>query len=432
MSGKGTSQSAQQAKKRVASQKAQQAKKTQQAKKIKQTFNSHLAATSSAKTEKSRAAVGVMVGKFRASRKPTRPTPIKHTPEDVARKVIRASMAISDSQASKGSNLTINGKTVEHSDLTRTIVKLIGKVDEMSKVNHKKEYGPNIPTPSGQEYYRGREAAAAAGGSMRGGDKPVSRVPSSKNIYHGYEYDPNATASSPLTRPYYDVTKTKQKSNGKHYGYEYDEKFQKSVQNYIKHVHPSKQLGDLNAFQKTSPFSLIDPFRSQMQGKVNYGYADLMRFLGWNYNKNETGILKSKNNPMYQPIIYPEPDARGNAALLKMQQMYNYTELVDKLKGRFTTINNKYMSDPKKYRVQRNKEFHDLIKILMKIIEEKSSPIYLSRFVGDQERPMHQYVHKNLLQDLIKFNQMHKLHLSSKGKHAPNTTQMRLTNKNLK
>lgn len=391
---------------------ASQKKKTQQAQRLK-VLEQQAESGPSGKNLKKWA-------KSTKKKRPSQRQPSGKNLEDSAAKVIRAVNSMRD-MGKKGGNLRINGTVVPHSHYANAIVTLLDKAKEVSSVTTK-------AIPDGNAYYRGYEQEQTGGGPKRGVPYREIKGPLSDPMADMLH---KGKVGSPLTRPYYDVISVRKVEGNKNYVHKYDENFQKAVQSYIKHVHPSRQLGELNSLQMVSPFSLIDPFRSKLTGSVNYGYADLMRFLGWNYNKNETNIRKSKNNPFYQPIIYPQPDARGNAALLKMQQMYNYSDLINKLQHRFVDVNSKYMKDPKKHRVSRNKEFLDIAKILIKIIEEKTSPIYLSRFVGEQERPMHQYVHKHLLEDLVKFNQMHKLHMSSKGQHAPRSTKLRLTNKNL-
>lgn len=256
----------------------------------------------------------------------------------------------------------------------------------------------------------------------------MSKYYAPEHVIRGNKDINQSLSWNPIRRPAYNVTrKTKE---GK---WDIDSKFQKDVQKYIKSLHPKLRLPELNKLQQSCPFLIADPAMKKLKknSSVSYGYADLMRFLGWNYDASQN-IIKSSENPLYFQIKYPFPDVYGNVMLAQMKNMSDYGTILADLNNQLDSVTRSYKKDPKKNRVKRNKAYVDIFNTAYNIIEQSTNPVSLSKFIVGQERPMYKYQKDNFYNTLLAFNQLHKMHPASKGKKNPKKTKISLKDKRLK
>jgi hypothetical protein len=232
-------------------------------------------------------------------------------------------------------------------------------------------------------------------------------------------------------RPVYNVSKV-----NKDGVYEYDKQFQLDVQSYIKSISPKSALVELNTLQSLVPFMIADPNCRRLSSPVKYGYADLLRFMGWNYDESYVSMLPTVDgeiNPLYAKIEYLFPDTYGNMVLSGMHNDRDSKIILYQLYSKLNKINADYAKNPKKYANKRSKEYAEIITALERIVLRKYDPTYISRNIKGQERPMHQHKMNSFVKDLMLFNSILKRHSGTDPlRHPADTTTMKIVDKHFK
>lgn len=208
--------------------------------------------------------------------------------------------------------------------------------------------------------------------------------------------------------------------------------YQMLVLKYIKQLPFRHQLPQLNMLQQKAPFLLVDPFLRKMISPIQYGYADLYRFLGLglahskNYvksryppdriptlipdPKNNEYLIKEKRpldtNPLYTPVSYAYtiPDAFGNGRfmdLMKLSPINVYAKLSDMYK----TASNYYIDKKGAFSGGSKKEkgdkyisatYKDMLELIKYLIEREYDPEYIMKYMLKEKRPMFNYMNNNL------------------------------------
>lgn len=206
-------------------------------------------------------------------------------------------------------------------------------------------------------------------------------------------------------------------------------KFQQIVRQFLRSQKPSMQLVLLNRIQKHTPFALLDPRRKLARG-AQYGYADLLRFLCNPVKTGEVykfikadpiGVKKDGsfiNNPFYNPIRYDFPDDRGNYLL---QTLYDgsrayYTKKFEEIEFIRKELKGKLSQQ------KRKEKLHSFLVILKEIQDRRFDPIYLSKQVWGQQRPMDTYRKDHFFELLRQITTRKKMVPSSYGKSPPKRT----------
>lgn len=363
----------------------------------------------------------------------------------------RANLPIDDKTKEMHKNIALVTKLMEDQNLMESVfptgnVVTVKRNNEAVKLSHAEKidlvkhilgYTQNVVTKvaggsrmQGGDVYASKIGARSRAKVKEGEKEVLSYIPDGNEFMAGEtKYDKEklekTLAQTRLRRPVY--IKTKKVKKGTRETYEIDKKFQADVQKYIKSLNPELQLPELNMVQSSCPFLIADPNMSRLKTGVNavYGFADLLRFLGWNYESN---ILKSEKNPFYSEIKYPFPDVYGNLMFSRMRNLYNYDSLFNNLRSRVHVIEKEYKQNPKSNHKKRNNELSHIVKTAKNVIDELTSPVNLSRLLPDMQRPMDTYRRGNFYKTLIQFNQLHKLHPTSKGEMPPDSTKIQLLN----
>jgi hypothetical protein len=236
--------------------------------------------------------------------------------------------------------------------------------------------------------------------------------------------------------------------------------FQQEVQQFIRNIPFEYKLNYLNKIQETCPFLIVDPLtrtitQNTEMHNINYGYADLYRFLGLSYipgmpgmpgmhNQQQVRLLKvpsskqdyrpkllpdpnsSKyyafqerplnSNPFYQPVNYPIPDVTGNEYLMKIK-LESPAELFKKIKDLHSRVYSMYAGNSNQpmdetgimtgkglgkgleidggSKINKNKiqtETEDLLKLFDYLFKKMTDPNLIFQ---SGERPMKKYFESN-------------------------------------
>lgn len=217
-------------------------------------------------------------------------------------------------------------------------------------------------------------------------------------------------------------------------------KFQAIVRQFLRSQKPSMQLVLLNRIQKHTPFMLMDP-RRKMQSSMQYGYADLLRFLcnpvksGEVYKFIKADPIGKRsdgtfiNNPFYNPIQYDVPDERGNYLL---EQLYNGSRTYYMKKFEELNFLRKELSTEKLSAQKKKEKLHAILVILKEIQDRRFDPVHLSKTLKGQERPMATYRKDHFFELLRQISTRKKEAPASYGKSAPSKTGVELTGSELK
>jgi len=222
--------------------------------------------------------------------------------------------------------------------------------------------------------------------------------------------------------------------------------FQYQVQKFIRDIPFEYKLNYLNKIQETCPFLIVDPLTgtlAQNNVPVNYGYADLYRFLGLSlipgmHNPQQIKFLKvppSKKdyrpkllpdpytnyyafqerpldaNPFYHPINYPIPDKSGNEILMKIK-MESPSELFNKIKNLHSKIYSMYLGGNTNQPIEENgimtgkgnleggadkiqTDFEEIFKLFDYLFKKMYDPEFILTDMSGPERPMKKYFKSN-------------------------------------
>lgn len=170
--------------------------------------------------------------------------------------------------------------------------------------------------------------------------------------------------------------------------------YQKQALEFILKVPEQFKLKALNSIQDNLDFVLLDLKSKEKFGKMKYGPADLLHFLGIEDRK----LIRKTDNPFYAPIKYPIPDYRGNAYLNYMYDLHNsdkYMRVLFRHLGDAKRILKKKSLTPKEKEIISSK-FFDIFQIYNTLENLKYNPIFVSK--TKQTRPMENYRYKHLVE----------------------------------
>lgn len=207
--------------------------------------------------------------------------------------------------------------------------------------------------------------------------------------------------------------------------------FQEMAQRFIRNLPLEYKLERLNKMQKSCPFLLADPLLRPVTGPINYGLADLYRFMGLPLNNISIAKFSAKKpvykpklppvyididgnpqkNPLFHPVKYnyPIPDLIGNEALKKIYMnnpSFMFSKLVglyDQL-GRYQKMTGGGIIAPASK--EHNKYYihggvNEMIKLIYHLMKKELDPYYLthtllSKDVDGEGPPMKTYFHTEL------------------------------------
>jgi hypothetical protein len=215
-------------------------------------------------------------------------------------------------------------------------------------------------------------------------------------------------------------------------------KFQELVKERIRSAPPDIKLMLLNKIQKNTPFVIADP-RKKYDKNFSYGYADLIRFAClpvndgtvYRFIKNspgkkkeldqETGIWKETDqeleNPFYNPIRYPLPDYEANK---RLEDIIIGSRRFNENKLRELKSLQKYLKGSKKIAKDEAKsKLNAMVNIFIEVYKYGTNPVYLSKQVKDQVRPIAEYRKDHFLELLMQLSTRKRLHPASVGHRAP-------------
>jgi hypothetical protein len=256
-------------------------------------------------------------------------------------------------------------------------------------------------------------------------------------------------------------------------------KFQGIVRDFIKKErNPAVQLTILNKIQKNTHFNLfnlgsqstLDTIRQKSKDSpamqsLKYGYADLLRFLCAPVKSGEVARLTKMNplgeryvvdrengeyvlkhnkyvkatgnvadnavryrkeqtvNPFYSPIQYDAPDTRANEMLerLYVGARQYYTKKLAEL----AYLRKELDAKPSKER--RKSILENMLLILRQIHDNRFDPIYLSKQIKGQERPMETYKNEHFYELLEQLSTRKRLHPMSLGTKPPNNSDIEIS-----
>lgn len=205
-----------------------------------------------------------------------------------------------------------------------------------------------------------------------------------------------------------------------------NQKIVSNIRNMIRSSgNPKYYLALFNEAQKRLPFLLLDVYKRKTQ-HIEYGYADLMRFLCvdhangvydkfhkvylgsdklarrvWDDNTNEYVLDSETNapvmvntNPLYNPIEYPIPDMEANKKLVEMMnafRMVYHNQLKEAVQ---LVLWAKKLGKTKPDSEGFKNQMYVIMKVteLLQDIHDKiGNPVWLSMNSKEYERPMHKY-----------------------------------------
>jgi hypothetical protein len=226
------------------------------------------------------------------------------------------------------------------------------------------------------------------------------------------------------------------------------QRYQTLALHFIQNLPFQYKLEYLNKLQSKCPFVLVDILRRPLNQPIQYGLADLYRFLGFNTQPTvKIGKIKQKQ-PLYQPLVppvfkysngqlgqnplyspvnyhYPIPDIQGN---MKLQEIFknNPQFLFSKLKNIYQQITNyqKYIKGGGKSLTNKSHEklyikesYNDMLELINHILKRETDPYKLTNYIYSTDSecntpPMATYFRNNfdaLLFQLISTNNIYKI-----------------------